>query len=268
MLILLSPSKAQAFDGPSPARAFSEPAMLDESQLLIKELRKLTTKAISKLMDVSEKIATLNRARYQEFHTPFTPENARQAAFAFKGAVYEGLDADTLDEEALAFAQTHIRILSGLYGVLRPLDLIQAYRLEMSIRLKNPRGRDLYKFWHERLTHQIGHELEASGSRIVVNLASEEYFRAVDMKALNATLVTPQFKEKKDTGYKMIGLVAKKARGQMARYISQQRITHPEALQFFAEDGYRLNVALSRPDTPVYTRDSAAPRKQQARKKK
>lgn len=254
MLILLSPSKAQDFEAPASTRVFSEPALLDQSKILLKELQKLSAKQIATLMGVSGKIATLNHKRYRKFSTPFTPQNAKQAAFAFEGDVYQGLDAASLDEVTLSFAQSHIRILSGFYGVLRPLDLIQPYRLEMKIRLKNPRGKDLYAFWGDRIARELAHELEAGESSIVVNLASDEYFKAVDVKALNAKIITPQFKEKKGSGYKMIGLLAKKARGEMARYIVQQRITHPEALQFFAEDGYRLNVALSKPETPVYTR--------------
>jgi cytoplasmic iron level regulating protein YaaA (DUF328/UPF0246 family) len=254
MLILLSPSKNQDFEAPAPHPGFSEPALLPESLVLLKELRKLSVNALGKLMDVSEKIATLNRKRYREFSTPFTPANARQAVLAFTGDVYQGLDAHSLDAAALDFAQAHIRILSGFYGVLRPLDLIQPYRLEMKIPLKNPRGKNLYQFWGDRIARTLAAELAGHESKIVVNLASEEYFKAVDAKALGAKIITPQFKEKKGSGYKMIGLFAKKARGRMARYIVQQRITHPEALQFFAEDGYRLNVALSKPDAPLYTR--------------
>lgn len=254
MLILLSPSKTQDFETPAPTHAYSAAALLSESELLVKELRKLSSKAIGRLMDVSEKIANLNHARFAQFKTPFTTRNAKQAVFAFRGDVYDGLDADSLDKDALDFAQAHIRILSGLYGVLKPLDLIQSYRLEMKIKLKNPRGKDLYAFWGDRLAAELAQELQQTESSIIINLASEEYFKAVDLKVLGATVITPQFKEKKGKIYKMIGLFAKKARGRMARYIAQRGITHPEALQFFAEDGYRLNVALSKPESPVYTR--------------
>jgi len=254
MLILLSPSKAQDFETPAPTQSYSQPALLPESLTLVKELRKLKVKQIARLMGVSEKIARLNFDRYKRFKTPFTPENAKQTMFAFTGDVYEGLNAESFNEPAIEFAQTHLRILSGLYGILKPLDLIQPYRLEMRIRLPNPAGADLYAFWGDRLTKLLKAEVEASGVEDVINLASEEYFKAVDPKGLGAKLITPQFKEKKGATYRMIGLVAKKARGSMARYIVSQRVMHPEALQFFAEDGYRLNVQLSRPDSPVYTR--------------
>jgi cytoplasmic iron level regulating protein YaaA (DUF328/UPF0246 family) len=254
MLVLLSPSKTQDFDAAAPRHAFTQPALLNESQALIRELRKLEVPQIAGLMGISRKLAELNRDRYHHFRTPFTPGNARQAVFAFKGDVYEGLDAGSLDEAAIGFAQAHIRILSGLYGVLRPLDLIQPYRLEMRIRLKNRHGADLYAFWGDRLTRLIAQELATHDSKVIVNLASQEYFKAIHAETLSAELITPTFKEKKSGGYRMIGLLAKKARGLMARYIVRQHITHPEALQFFAEDGYRFNVALSKPGSPVYTR--------------
>lgn len=254
MLILLSPSKAQDFETPAPTRSYTQPIFSAESVKLIKELRKLKVKEIAKLMGVSEKIARLNFERYKHFKTPFTLENAKQAVFAFSGDVYGGLNAASFDEETLEFAQAHIRILSGLYGLLKPLDLIQPYRLEMRIRLANPAGKDLYTFWGDRLAKLLKAEAEASGASAIVNLTSEEYFKAVNPKELGVKLITPQFKEKKGATYRMIGLLAKKARGSMARYIASQRITHPEALQFFAEDGYRLNVQLTKPEAPVYTR--------------
>ena len=255
MLVLLSPSKTQDFETPSLVSVSAEPVLLAESLTLIKALRKISAKEIAKLMQISEKLATLNYERYRAFRAPFTAKNAKPAIFAFKGDVYEGFAAESLDKPSLDFAQNHIRILSGLYGVLKPLDLIQPYRLEMKIRLENPRGDDLYSFWGDRITELLASELEKEDSPAVVNLASEEYFKAVHAKSLKARLVTPQFKEKKRDGYKMIALFAKKARGLMARYIAEHKITHPEALQFFAEDGYRLNVPLSTPDAPVYTRD-------------
>jgi cytoplasmic iron level regulating protein YaaA (DUF328/UPF0246 family) len=254
MLVLLSPSKRQNFEADPPAKVHSEPAFLGKSQTLVKELRKLSVQEISALMGVSEKIAALNKQRYKDFKTPFTLKNAKQAAFAFKGDVYDGLKAETFDDATLSYAQGHIRILSGLYGLLKPLDLIQPYRLEMRITLKNAKGKDLYAFWGDTLTQSLKKELEGAESRTIVNLASEEYFKAVQPEGLGAALVVPQFKEKKGGAYRMIGLLAKKARGRMARYIVEQRVEDPEALQFFAEDGYRFNVALSTPNSPVYTR--------------
>lgn len=254
MLILLSPSKTQNFDTPAPTGSYAVPALLAQSQLLMKELRKLSQKDIGNLMDISSKLAALNYDRYHNFKVPFTARNAKPAAFAFEGDVYEGLDAPSLDAKALAFAEAHLRILSGLYGVLRPLDLIQPYRLEMKTKLANPRGKDLYAFWGDLLTENLNEALSELEPKVVINLASEEYFKAIDVKNLRAKLITPQFKEKKGKGYQMIGLLAKKARGRMARYICSRGITVPEALQFFSEDGYRFNVALSKPESPVYTR--------------
>jgi cytoplasmic iron level regulating protein YaaA (DUF328/UPF0246 family) len=250
MLILLSPSKTQDFEAPPPTDSCTQPVLLDESQLLMKELCKLTKKGIGKLMGVSEKIAALNYERYKAFSAPFTLKNAKQAAFAFQGDVYDGLDAASLTPEALSFAQARLWILSGLYGVLRPLDLIQPYRLEIKIKLPNPRGKNLYAFWGDRITDRLNEELAALEPKVVVNLASEEYFKAINLKKLAAKVITPQFKEKKKAGYQTIGLLAKKARGQLARYILMRNITVVEALQFFSEDGYRLNVALSKPESP------------------
>lgn len=254
MIVLLSPSKTLDMKTSAPTAEYTIPALLDESELLIEALRKLKPKDISKLMTVSDSIASLNAKRFKAFTTPFTPDNAKQAMFAFKGDVYTGLDAKSLSPEAVEFAQKNIRILSGLYGLLRPLDLMQAYRLEMKTRLHNPRGKDLYHFWDSRITDQINIALEETGSRTVINLASEEYFKAVQQKPLNANIITPQFKEKKKKGYVMIGLFAKKARGMMARYIAAHNITNPETLHFFAEDGYRWNASLSKRNIPVFTR--------------
>jgi cytoplasmic iron level regulating protein YaaA (DUF328/UPF0246 family) len=252
MLIILSPSKTQDFEAPAPVKTHSVPALLDESELLVKELRKLPQNKIAALMDISEKLAALNHGRYQYFKTPFTLKNAKQALYAFQGDVYDGLKAETFDEQALAFATDHLRILSGLYGVLRPLDLIQPYRLEMKIKLKNPRGKDLYHFWDKRLAENLNNDM--GEPRVLINLASEEYFKGIKANVLNARIITPQFKEKKAKGYQMIALFAKKARGSMAHYICAKQIDDPDALKFFAEDGYRYNVALSSPESPVYTR--------------
>ncbi len=254
MLILLSPSKTQDFDTAAPVAQHSDAPLLKESLILAKELRKLSAQNISKLMEVSDKIAALNHERFQQFSTPFTPANAKQAAFAFKGDVYDGLDVETLNAKALAFAQNHIRILSGLYGVLRPLDLIQPYRLEMKTKLKNPRGKDLYHFWENRITDALNNDLKTQKNPVIINLASEEYFKAVKPTLLKASLITPQFKEKKGSTYQMIGLFAKRARGMMARYIATQRIASPEALLAFAEDGYTFNEKLSEATKPVFTR--------------
>lgn len=254
MLVLLSPSKTQEFETAPPVRGHTQPVWLGESELIMRELRKLSRPAIGELMEVSEKIAALNYGRYKSFSTPFTPANAKPAAFAFQGDVYDGLEAEKLDKAALAFAQTHLRILSGLYGVLRPLDLIQPYRLEMKIRLKNPRGKDLYAFWGSRITDALAADVKAGKARAVVNCASEEYFKAVKPAALGAALITPQFKEKKGKDYKMVALFAKRARGAMAKYICENQLVNPDDLQGFDADGYRFNPSLSTAGKPVFTR--------------
>lgn len=256
MLVLLSPSKTQNFDDPIPVAAFSQPRLLEESAMLIKQLSALSISEISALMQVSEKIATLNHARYHTFSTPFTEQNARPAVFAFRGDVYDGLNAPSFNVQSLEFAQAHLRIVSGLYGLLRPLDLIQPYRLEMKTKLKNSRGKDLYAFWGNRVTELIKEDLAGMRNPAIINLASQEYANAVNFKALNVPVITPQFKEKQASGYKIIGLLAKKARGRMAHYICSQHIDNEEAIRFFSEDGYRLNVSLSTPLMPVYTRSS------------
>jgi cytoplasmic iron level regulating protein YaaA (DUF328/UPF0246 family) len=258
MLILLSPSKTQEFEAAAPTSHHSQAALLNESATLITALRALSTEDLCDLMDVSPKIAALNHERYLQFKRPFTLHNAKQAMYAFQGDVYDGLNAPSLDKSAIDFAQAHLRILSGLYGVLKPLDLIQPYRLEMKIKLANPRGKDLYHFWGDRLTDLLARELKQQDSKIVVNLASQEYFHAIDPDKLGGTIITPQFQEKKGKDYKMIALFAKQARGRMAHYITSRQITSADGMQFFAEDGYRLNVALSTPQAPVYTRESKA----------
>lgn len=253
MLVLLSPSKTQDFtpvDSPKP----TQPALLQESEILMGELRKLSAPKIGKLMGVSEKLATLNHQRFQDFSTPFTPKNAKPAALAFKGDVYDGLDAPSLSARELEFAQHSIRILSGLYGVLRPLDLIQAYRLEMKTPLKNPRGKDLYAFWGDRLTELLNQQLKEEKTDTIVNLASQEYFSAVNTKKLAGRLVTVHFKERKDGKLKVIGLFAKRARGMMARYIVQQGITDIGAITRFHEDGYQFEPELSTDGEFVFAR--------------
>ena len=261
MLILLSPAKTQDFVTPPPVKQHTQPRLLRESGSLSLNCESSPRK-ISELMGVSEKIAALNHERYRSFHPPFTLQNARQAVFAFKGDVYTGLEAQTMDKSALSFAQAHVRILSGLYGVLRPLDLIQPYRLEMKTRLPSPRGRDLYKFWGSQLTDLLRKDLAAMELKLVVNLASEEYAKAVNLNALDVPVITPQFKEKQATGYKMIGLFAKQARGRMARYICDHHTPDGDALRFFAEDGYRLNIALSNPASRfIRGKERAAPQR-------
>lgn len=257
MLVLLSPSKTQDFTASSKVAKPTLPALLSESEHLVKELQKLPPADIAKLMGVSDKLAELNYGRFGEWHTPFTPQNAKAAALAFKGDVYDGLDAETLKAADWQFAQHSIRILSGLYGVLRPMDLMQAYRLEMKTPLKNPRGKDLYQFWGNRITDLLNHQLAEEKTDTVINLASNEYFKAVQPKHLNGKLVNVQFKEDKGGQLKIVALFAKQARGMMARHIIDQRVEEPEGLKSFTTAGYRFQPALSGANEFVFARKSA-----------
>ena len=245
MIILLSPAKTLDFETPLTCAEVTQPDFLDQSQLLIKQLRKLSPSAIGSLMGISDQLAALYVARYQEWGVPFVQGKAKQAVLAFNGDVYEGLDALSLSADDLRFAQTHLRILSGLYGVLRPLDLMLPYRLEMGIRLDNPRGKDLYTFWGERITEVLNIALRESGAATVVNLASTEYFKSVKAKALAASVVQPVFEDWSAGRYKVVSFYAKRARGLMARYAITRRLAEPDALRDFAEEGYAFDPAAS-----------------------
>ncbi len=205
-------------------------------------------------MGVSKKIAELNHLRYGEWHAPFTPSNAKQAIWAFRGDVYTGLGADDFDPSDLQFAQKHLRMLSGLYGVLRPLDLIQPYRLEMGTRFATQEGGDLYRFWGSKITARLNRDLKSSGSSMLVNLASLEYFKSVRADDLDAQVVTPVFKERRNGDYKVISFVAKRARGAMSRYLVKHRIDDPADIKKFTEQGYRYNERLSDGGNWVFTR--------------
>lgn len=254
MLILISPSKTQDFSTTDLTHQYSKPYFLDKSEVLIKELRKKKVGDIAKLMDLSENLSQLNFERYQQFETPFTVENAKQALLAFKGDVYTGFDLDTYSDEDFDFAQSHLRILSGLYGVLRPLDLIQPYRLEMKIKLKNPKGKDLYSFWGNGISEFLNGELEKNEEQYIINLASQEYFKAVNQKSLKAKIITPTFKEEKNGTLKIVALFAKKARGMMANFAIKNRITEPEQLKAFQEGGYTYEESLSHEEDWVFVR--------------
>lgn len=257
MLMLISPAKTLDFDTASVTDKATRPDFLDQSRELISTLRDLAPQDVSSLMGISDKLGQLNYDRYQQWHTPFTPDNAKQAVLAFKGDVYTGLDAERFNAGDFTFAQQHLRILSGLYGLLRPLDLIQPYRLEMGTRLENPRGKTLYDFWGERLTVAINEQLNALKQPVVVNLASNEYFKAVKPKALQAPLVTPVFKDWKNGQYKIISFYAKKARGLMAAYAIENRLKKAEDLKAFDREGYGFNPELSTDKQWVFTRNSA-----------
>ncbi len=254
MLSVISPAKTLDFETPTTTAEFSQPAHLTQSRQLIRRLRELSSAEIGKLMQVSDELAELNHARFRRWKTPFKPDNARQALFAFKGDVYLGLDAYSMDADAIAFAQDHLRILSGLYGLLRPLDLMQPYRLEMGTRLETDAGSNLYQFWDGRLTAALKKALKQSESNTLINLASNEYFKAVKPKALGARIVTPAFRDYRNGQYRFIQYFAKKARGAMARFVIDERIDDPEGLKDFNRDGYAYNAELSNTDEWVFTR--------------
>ncbi len=245
MIITLSPSKGQDFETPALTKKYSRPADLMASGLLIKELRKIKAEQLRELMDVSSNIAELNVARYKSFKTPFTPKNARQALLAFKGDVYSGIDVEHFSAADYDYAQDHLRILSGLYGCLRPLDLIQPYRLEMKTRLKNPRGDNLYQFWGEEITNSLNKVLKKQQQAVLVNLASNEYFKSVKPKLLQGELLNINFKETKNGKTRVVAIFAKRARGMMADYIIRNRIEEPAGIKKFRKDGYRFSKELS-----------------------
>jgi len=254
MLTVISPAKTLDFDTPTVTDAYTQPVHLTQSRKLVRRLRELSADDISKLMSVSDSLAELNQQRFKQWKTPFKPENARQALFAFKGDVYLGLDAYSMNSADVEFAQDHLRILSGLYGLLRPLDLMQAYRLEMGTRLDTEQGSNLYQFWNDRITKSLNQELKQSQSQTLINLASGEYFKSIKPKQLKAAVITPAFKEYRDGQYKFIQFFAKKARGLMARYLIDKKIDDPEALKEFDYAGYGFSPELSDHKEWVFTR--------------
>lgn len=258
MLILVSPAKTLDFDTPPLTTESSQPAFLSDSQELIDQLKKMPAPRVSKLMKISDKLAQLNADRFKSWKLPLTTENSKQCLFAFQGDVYIGLDASTMKKTDINFAQKHLRILSGLYGVLRPLDLILPYRLEMGTRLANKRGQNLYHFWGDHITDSINDELKNRRKPLVVNLASNEYFKVVNPHKLNAELVSPVFRDKKNGEYKLISFFAKKARGMMSRFIIDNRIKTADGLKDFDIAGYKYNKKYSTDSEPVFTRDQPA----------
>ncbi|MBU3021482.1 peroxide stress protein YaaA [Aestuariibacter sp. A3R04] len=256
MIVVVSPAKNLDFDTETPIKTFTQPDLLDAAEALAKRCKKLSPADLSSLMKISDKLATLNANRFDSFSTPFTPENARQAIYAFNGDVYTGLDAYSLSEEALAYGQRHLRILSGLYGLLRPLDLMQPYRLEMGTKLDNSRGKNLYEYWGDDITLALNKALQAQGDNVLVNLASNEYFKSVKPKALDAMVVTPHFKDLKNGQYKVISFFAKKARGMMARYIIQNQVDDVAGLKAFDSAGYRFCEEQSTDTDLVFLRDN------------
>ncbi|MBN7770098.1 peroxide stress protein YaaA [Marinobacter daepoensis] len=254
MLMIISPAKTLDYESPLATETHTQPDFLDDACELIDQLKELEPHQISNLMSISDKLGQLNAERFQSWCTPFTADNARQAVLAFKGDVYTGLNAESFSEEDFAFAQNHLRILSGLYGLLKPLDLMQPYRLEMGTRFGNTRGKDLYAFWGTRITETLNHRL-ANDDKVLVNLASNEYFKSVQKKQLDARLITPQFKDWKNGQYKIISFYAKKARGLMCRYAIQNRITQADDLKGFNLDGYYFSEDQSDSNNWIFLRD-------------
>lgn len=255
MLVVVSPAKNLDYESPLVTSEFSQPELLDHAQELIERCRQLSPQQIGSLMKISDKLSGLNADRYAAWNMPFDTDNARQALLAFNGDVYTGLDAQSFSEADFEFAQQHMRILSGLYGLLKPLDLMQAYRLEMGTKLDNNRGKDLYQFWGNIITDKLNQALTEQGDNVLVNLASNEYFKSVKPKQLDAMVITPVFKDKKNGQYKVISFFAKKARGLMARYIIQNQLTQVEQLKQFDSAGYQFSAELSDQQQLVFTRE-------------
>ena len=254
MFFDLSSAKNLNEKAPAPVKEITQPDLLAEAEILMRQLRELAPQQIAELMHVSDKIALLNAERNAEWHTPFTPDNAKQAVFMFNGDVYEGIAADTLKPEQIQYLQQHVRLLSGLYGVLRPLDLMQPYRLEMGTAFANTRGKNLYEFWGDIITDLLNDTLAQAGSDILINLASQEYFKSVNTKKLKARLIIPVFKDEKNGKYKIISFYAKRARGLMVRYAAEHNITDPEMLKNFDYEGYSFNAAASNESEWVFMR--------------
>ena len=256
MLIVVSPAKTLDYETPAKTKNHSIPDFLPDSKKLIQQLREFSPIDISELMNVSSKIADLNYDRYKSWTANFNEKNAKQAILAFKGDVYTGLDAESFSAADFKFAQNHLRVLSGLYGLLRPLDLMKPYRLEMGTRLKNSRGKNLYEFWGSEITQALNTQLKNIKSDYLINLASNEYFKSVKTKEIKGEIITPAFKDYKAGQYKMIGVYAKKARGSLRRFVIKNKLSDPEDLKAFDEDGYRYNQTMSEGNTWVFSRKS------------
>ena len=257
MLIVLSPAKTLDFESPIKVNKTTEPDFIPRSAELISTLRTMPPAQIGSLMSISDSLAQLNVARYASWSKKFTPDNSRPAVLAFDGDVYEGLDARSLNARQLDWAQKHLRILSGLYGLLRPLDLMQPYRLEMGTRLATKRGKDLYAFWGDQITEALNESLTVSKAQALVNLASEEYFKSVKPAKLDRPVITPVFEEWKGGGYKIVSFFAKRARGLMARYAIEHKLSKPEQLKDFDSEGYAFDAKASNEARWVFRRRTA-----------
>lgn len=252
MKILISPAKSLDFENEVPTTQYSQPRFLEQSEKLNNKLKRMSKKKLGELMSISNDLAELNYQRNQEWETPFTEDNAKQAIFAFTGAVFQGIDVNTIDDRKLPSLQDKLRILSGLYGILKPLDLIQPYRLEMGTKLKVGRKDNLYQFWDNTLTKSLNNELEED--ELLINLASSEYFKAIDKKSLKVPMITPVFKDFKNGTFKTIMTYAKMARGYMVRYIIENNVETLEELKNFDTEGYRFDENMSSKNELVFTR--------------
>ncbi len=254
MLTVISPAKTLDYETPALTAEYTQPAHLHQSRQLVKRLREFSGPDLAKLMGVSSSIAELSVERFRRWKTPFKPENAKQALFAFKGEVYIGLNAATMNQKNIRFAQDHLRMLSGLYGVLRPLDLMQPYRLEMGTRLDTDRGHNLYQFWDTRIARALNKEMKATGTDMLINLASREYFKSVNPRSIKGQIITPVFKDYRGGKYQIIGFFAKKARGLMARYIIDNEISQIDEIRQFDREGYTYDPSVSTDLEWIFTR--------------
>lgn len=256
MLIVVSPAKSLDYESDISVEEGTEPQFIQQTKILIERMRQLSPPELAQLMRMSDKLADLNFGRYLSWQEQSTPQNARPAVLAFKGDVYQGLQAADFTREELDYAQQHLRILSGLYGLLRPLDMLQPYRLEMGTRLVTERGKNLYEFWGDKITRALNEQLERSQSGVLLNLASNEYFSAVRPDQIRAEVISPVFKDFKSGQYKVISFYAKKARGLMSRWIIQNRVEDRQKLRDFNLDGYYFSEAESTPSKPTFLRDA------------
>jgi len=254
LLTIISPAKKLDYSPVEKNIDSTIPSLLEHSSELIKDLKSLNPQEVSSLMSLSDKLGALNYERFQEWETPFTKSNSKQAILAFKGDVYQGLDAESLSETELIWAQKHVRILSGLYGILKPMDLMQAYRLEMGTKFATKRGHNLYDFWNSIITEELNKNFSSDNTNLL-NLASNEYFKSINVSELKANVISPVFMDKKNGKYKIISFFAKKARGLMTRYVIKNRIEDITDIRNFEEGGYFFNEAMSEDNRPVFCRD-------------
>lgn len=268
MLITLSPSKGQDFEQAAPTQTYTIPSQLNDSEVLIKQLKTFSKQDIGELMSISENLSGLNEQRFKNFSVPFNPQNAKQALFAFKGDVYSGINTASMNQADYDYAQNHLRILSGLYGSLKPLDLIQPYRLEMKTKLATTKADNLYQYWDNSITDELNKSLERQKEKVIVNLASQEYWKSVKPKELDGQVINVAFKENKDGKSRIIAIFAKKARGMMADFLIRNRVETVEGIKDFNSHGYKFDVKTSTNSLFVFSRKQPAPVTKIAKKSK